>query len=145
MDSPGGRGAGSSSETRTFAPASVNPWGRKPAQSMKQTPASPQASASSLTEARLSAKPPASFQAGDISSRFGDISSSDEEDNLEERPDIGRLEASIFGDYELGKGAEEETGIEKIRDHLISAQSGAARCLICLEKVGAIHNWTLKP
>ncbi|GAQ89009.1 hypothetical protein KFL_004790030 [Klebsormidium nitens] len=141
MEPSGGHGAGSSSnqgaEARTFAPASVNPWGRKPAQSTKQNLASSQTSASSPAEAKLSPKPPTSFQTNNINSRFGDISSSDEEDNNEERPDISRLEASIFGDYELGKGADGDAGIEKIRDHLISAQSGAARCLICLEKIRA--------
>jgi hypothetical protein len=68
--------------------------------------------------------------------QMDDLSSSDEEDGLDERPDISRLEASIFGEYDLSE--EGDARIEKIRDHLISAQSGATRCLICLEKVGRV-------
>lgn len=140
MDSQGRRGSAASpdggGETRSFPVVGSNPWGPKPAQSTKLNSAPPQSSGAQAKSA-LSSKPPAVFQPDDISS-------SDDEDAQEERPDISRLEASIFGDYELEGADEGDAGIEKIRDHLISTQSGVARCLICLEKVGAkgFGNWS---
>jgi hypothetical protein len=111
---------------RSFPPAGGTAWGVKSGNSAART-----------TSQKLTAQ---TMEAGTTQSvkKVGmeDVSSSDEEDGPYERPDISRLEASIFGEYDMSE--EGDARIEKIRDHLISAQSGATRCLICLEKVGRV-------
>eukprot|EP00897_Mesotaenium_endlicherianum_P009425 jgi/Mesen1/8510/ME000480S07858 len=129
--------AGGSASSGPSRIATAPAWGRSGAQ--------PEPGSQTVALQKDGFLPPAPWQPESTSlagaSSQEDSDSGEDEGGGAKRADFKHLEEKIFGQYvgaaDEGRSDDDPfgTGLDKIRDHLLAAQSGAATCLICLERI----------